>query len=593
MPTNTEQSTGENRGESAEKDRSNPGRETADYELPQSLTKEAGPLRNIGDKEIKENLISENMSVTDIRGSDNEKGSTDIPDQTIWKTKGWKWVAFNFSILSCAFLFALDNTIVANIQPVIVLEFNSVSKITWMSTALLLTAASTNLIWGKIFAQLEAKWTYIFCVAMFELGSGICGVAQNMNTMIIGRAICGLGGSGMYVGALTLIAANTTIKERPLYISFTGLVWGIGTVLGPIVGGAFSVSAGGWRWSFYINLIIGLACAPIYVFLIPKWHPRPGVSFSERVREMDYVGAVLTIGALFSGVMPISFGGVEYAWSSPEIISMFVCSGVLFIILGIQQVYTIFTTKENRVIPLEFFQSRSMLILFGCTAAGGGVAFLAIYMIPIFFQFTRSDTALESGVRLLPYIFLLVFGVSLNGGILSVYGLYMPWFVVGSIFTIIGGALMYTVESTTATAVVYGYSIILGWGLGLFAQCGFAVAQALVEPSVVPLAVGFMSCAQLTGITITLSGANSIFLNRAKSSIVALLPGVPQELISSAIAGAGSRFVKNLDGELREKVLAAVVRANSDAYLLAIILGSICLILSLFLKREKLFLPAM
>ncbi|RKF53158.1 Efflux pump patC [Erysiphe neolycopersici] len=534
------------------------------------------------------------MSVIDTRGSDNEKASsTDVHDQPSRKITGLEWIAFNISILSCAFLFALDNTIVANIQPIIVLEFDSISKLSWMSSALLMTAASTNLIWGKIFAQLEAKWTYIFCVTMFEIGSGICGGAQNMDTMIIGRAICGFGGSGMYVGVLTLIAANTTIKERPLYISFTGLMWGVGTVLGPIIGGAFSVSAGGWRWSFYINLIIGLVCAPIYIFLIPKWDPRPGVSFWERAREMDYLGSVLTIGAFLSGVMPISFGGVQYAWSSPEIISMFICSGVLFILLGIQQVYTIFTTEENRVFPVEFVKSRTMLVLFGCTAAGGGVTFLTIYMIPIFFQFTRGDTALESGVRLLPYIFLLIFGILINGGILSAYGYFMPFFVVGSIFSIIGGALMYTIESTTSIATVYGFSIILGWGLGLFVQSGFSIAQALVEPNVVSLAIGFITCAQLTGITIILSAANSIFLNRAKASLVALLPDVPQERISSAIAGAGSSFVENLDGELRAKVLSAVVRANSDTYILAIIFGALSLIMGLLMKREKLFMPAL
>ncbi|KAI6246972.1 Efflux pump [Erysiphe necator] len=533
------------------------------------------------------------MSVAEAQASDNEKGPIEIPEHSPRKITGWKWIAFMVAVLSSAFLFALDNTIVANVQPVIVLEFNSISKLSWMSTALLMTAASTNLIWGKVFAQFEAKWTYIICVAMFELGSGICGLAQNMDTMIIARAICGLGGSGMYVGVLTLIAANTTIRERPLYISFTGLVWGLGTVLGPIIGGAFSVSAGGWRWSFYINLIIGLVCTPVYIFLLPKWDPRPGVGFLERAREMDYLGSVLTVGAFLSGVMPISFGGVQYAWSSPEIISMFVCSGVLFIILGIQQTYCILTTKENRVFPVEFVKSRTMLVLFGCSAIGGGIAFLTIYMIPIFFQFTRNDSALESGIRLLPYIFLLIFGIFLNGFVLSLYGLYMPWFVIGSVFSIVGGALMYTVTSTTSIATVYGYSVILGWGLGLYIQSGFSIAQALVEPNIVSLAIGFISCAQLSGITIILSTANSIFLNRATSSLVALLPGQSQEQISSSIAGAGSTFVKSLDSELKVKVLSAVVRANSDTYLLAIVGGALTLVMSLLLKREKLFMPSL
>lgn len=102
--------------------------------------------------------------------------------------------------------------------------------------------------------QFNAKWTYILCVLLFELGSAICGAAPSMDTLIIGRAICGVAGSGMYVGVMTLLAATTSIHERPMYIGGIGLTWGLGTVLGPVTGGGFSDSPKGWRWAFYINL---------------------------------------------------------------------------------------------------------------------------------------------------------------------------------------------------------------------------------------------------------------------------------------------------------------------------------------------------
>lgn len=130
------------------------------------------------------------------------------------------------------------------------------------------------------------------------------------------------------------------MHERPMYVGGTGLTWGLGTVLGPIIGGAFTVSSAGWRWAFYINLCIGAACAPVYLFMLPNKDPRPGVSFMDRAREMDYVGTVLTLGAFVSGVLAMSFGGVTYPWNSGRIIGLFVCSGVLFILLGIQQVYS-------------------------------------------------------------------------------------------------------------------------------------------------------------------------------------------------------------------------------------------------------------
>jgi MFS family permease len=536
--------------------------------------------------------VSENTSVTDIdveKSGQQTEAAEEVPPRDI---QGWKWALVVLSILSSTFLFALDNTIVADIQPVIVLHFNDVANLTWLSVAFLIGAAATNLVWGKIFGQFNAKWTYIFCVFLFELGSAVCGAAPSMNALIIGRAICGVGGSGMYVGVMTLLAATTTMHERPMYIGGTGLTWGLGTVLGPIIGGGFSDSSAGWRWAFYINLCIGAACAPVYIFMLPNKDPRPGVSLKDRAREMDYVGAVLTIGAFVSGVMAVSFGGLTYPWNSGKIIGLFVCSGVLFILLGLQQVYTIFTTTSRRVFPVEFFKSRTMLILFAMTAAGGTAIFVPIYMIPIFFQFTRNDTALEAGVRLLPFIMLMIFAVIGNGAILSAYGYYMPWYTIGGLLVLTGGALMFTVDTTTSIARVYGYSIIVGFGDGLFAQASFSVAQAITAPELIASAVGFITCAQVSGVTIALAIANSVFLNKSQTSIAAILPGTPIGEIQAAIAGAGSTFVASLNEVVKEQVLKAIVDAMSKTYILVITAGTLAVVLSLGMKREKLFIAA-
>jgi MFS family permease len=123
--------------------------------------------------------------------------------------------------------------------------------------------------------QFNAKWTYILCVVLFELGSAICGAAPSMDALIIGRAICGVAGSGMYVGVITLLAATTTIHKRPMYIGGTGLTWGLGTVLGPVTGGGSSDSPENWRWAFtsiprhrqreYIAIVSSLGLASVFL----------------------------------------------------------------------------------------------------------------------------------------------------------------------------------------------------------------------------------------------------------------------------------------------------------------------------------------
>lgn len=107
---------------------------------------------------------------------------------------------------------------------------------------------------GQIYSEFDAKWVYIFSVLLFELGSVICGAAPSMDALIVGRVICGLGGAGLYTGVMVLFSVNTTEQERPTYFGITGISWGSGTCLGPIIGGAFSDSPATWRWAFYINL---------------------------------------------------------------------------------------------------------------------------------------------------------------------------------------------------------------------------------------------------------------------------------------------------------------------------------------------------
>ncbi|KAI9682290.1 MAG: hypothetical protein M1817_000344 [Caeruleum heppii] len=516
--------------------------------------------------------------------------SPEAPTGPPRQIQGFVWALVVIAILSSTFLFALDNTIVADVQPAIIESFGNIGKLPWLSVAFLLGAIATNLIWGKIYGQFNAKYLYLISVILFEAGSAVCGAAPTMDALIVGRTICGVGGAGMYVGVMSLLSATTTPHERPSYIGATGLTWGAGTVLGPIIGGAFADSSATWRWAFYINLVIGGVFAPVYIFLLPSVDPRPNVPTRKRFVELDYVGTVIMVGAFVSGVMAISFGGIVYPWRSGRIIGLFVCSGVLFILFGMQQGWSIFTTTERRIFPVAFLKRWSLIVLFAQTACAVTAVFTPIYFIPIFFQFTKGDTALDAGVRLLPFVCLLVFACLLNGVMMSKYGYYMPWYVFGGAFSLIGGALMYTVDEFSSTARVYGYLVILGLGSGAFCQTSFSVAQAKVKPEEIPLAVGFITCAQIGGATISLAIANSVFLNQSATKITQILPDLPASTVREAIAGAGSAFFRSLAPDIRAEVLKAIVEAISQVYILVITEASLAIILSVFMKREKLFM---
>lgn len=148
---------------------------------------------------------------------------------------GVKWALTVGAILSCVFLYALDTTVVADIQPDIIASLGDFQKFPWLATAYALPSTALVLIQSKIYGVFDIKWLYFGYVVCFEIGSAISGAAPTMNALIVGRIIAGIGGCGIYVGSLTFFSVVTTPKERPLYIALISPTWGIGTVLGPFV----------------------------------------------------------------------------------------------------------------------------------------------------------------------------------------------------------------------------------------------------------------------------------------------------------------------------------------------------------------------
>ena len=288
--------------------------------------------------------------------------------------------------------------------------------------------------------------------------------------------------------------------------------------------------------------------------------------------------------------MAISFGGSVYQWNSGQIIGLFVCAAILWISFALQQAFALFTTEENRIFPVRFLQSYEMCIFFAETAACIACLFIPVYFIPLFFQFVHHDSALKAGIRLLPFVCAAVTGALANGGIMERYGFYMPWFTVGGLLATIGGALLYTIHLTSGNAKVYGFSVITGLGTGFFVQTPFSVAQAKVDVDVVPQATAFISCGQITGITLSLAIANSIFINGASDKISIILPQEPRSVVRGFIAGADSTIFQNQQPSQQQKILEAIVSTIDNVFVMVIVGGALAVVLSLFMRRERLFL---
>ncbi|TGO61697.1 hypothetical protein BCON_0025g00240 [Botryotinia convoluta] len=462
----------------------------------------------------------------------------------------------------------------------IVEEFDEVGKLTWVSVAFMLGATGTNLILGKAYGTFDAKYVYIFTTLIFEVGFAVCGGAPNMNALIVGRAICGLGGIGMYIGVMTVMSENTSKAERPVYLGLIGIFRGIGIVVGPFIGGAFADSSATWRWGFYINLCIGGIFAPVYVFLIPNSKPQSNLGLLGRWRQIDWFGAIACL------LMAIALGGLLFPWNSGSIIGLSVTGGILFIGLAIQQSYALGTTEEHRLIPIEYLQSKEIVILFIETACAGAAVFLPIYFIPIFFEIIHGESALGSGLKLLPFILVMVTMTFVNGFTLSKWGYYMPWYFGCSALQLIGSALVFTIERDTSVSAIYGYAVLMAF-VGGRSQASFTVAQFLVAPKDIPIVTGFLTCAQSGGAALSLAIGDTVFLNTAQSGIITLLPNRSSSEIQGLISGLRNSFFETLEGNIQNAILDIIMSSFKNLFVLPIAAGAVALTLSVFLKRQK------
>ena len=398
-----------------------------------------------------------------------------------------------------------------------------------------------------------------------------------------------------FIGRLTLsrninlITIHTSPKEQPMYIGLIGLVWGIGLILGPIVGGLFSDSAATWRWAFYINILIFALVAPVYFFMLPSTPRRPGTTFIQRLKAMDYLGIVLNAGMYVTFVLFCTFdSNATWQWSDGRSIACIVMFAVLLITFAITQVYHVGTTPRDRLFPCEMVRDRNLVLIYILMACGSASIFVAIYYVPLYFQFVNGDTGTQSAVRLLPFVCFYVSTVTACGLFMAKTGYYIYWYIASGIFLLIGSALMYTVRLDTPVTHIYGFTILLALGTTT-SQAAYAIGPSLVSPDRIHEVLQFMNISQGQSLLLGLTIASAIFqnttLDRLRDVFAPL--GYSDTEIREVIAGARSSLLADVSPEVREQALDSIVRSIDDVYVMVIAAGALYVVCSCFLPRKR------
>jgi hypothetical protein len=287
----------------------------------------------------------------------------------------------------------------------------------------------------------------------------------------------------------------------------------------------------------------------------------------------------------------VTFSGSTWTWNSGQSIGLWTLFGVILISYILQQTFTLATTPSNRIFPTHFLTSRSMLLLYVATAAAAAAMSTTLYYIPLFFQFTRGDSALQAAIRLLPFIVIFIFCVMLAGGLLPVVGRYNVFYILGGALILVGGALMFTIDVTTKTGRIYGYEVLIAAGTGLVFQNGYAVTAAKVAEKDRANAIGFINVAQIGTIAISLAIAGSMFQNLGFAALKDAFAGYgfPDDVVRSALAGSISPIFKDgAESKVAELAVVTVAKTIQRLFGMVIAAGTVVLVAAVGMPWETL-----
>ncbi|MEF3116869.1 MFS transporter [Streptomyces chrestomyceticus] len=420
-------------------------------------------------------------------------------------------------------LAALDQTIVSTALPTIVADLGGGGHMAWVVTAYLLAETVATVLVGKFGDLFGRKIIFQVSAVVFVGGSILAGASTSMLMLVVARAVQGVGGGGLMVTAMALIADVIPLRERGKYQGALGAVFGVTTVVGPTLGGLFTDHAS-WRWCFYVNIPVAI------VMVVMAARTVPVVRAAVRP-VIDYIGIVLVALGSSGLVLGLEWGGNEYAWGSPVIIGLFVGSVALLTAF----VFVELRAKEP-MLPMHLFRNPVFTVCSVLSFIVGFAMLGAMTYLPTYLQFVDGVSATMSGVRTLPMVAGLLGTSMLSGVVVSRTGRYRVFPIVGTGVMALGLYLMSTMGADTGVWLESLYMFVLGLGIGLAMQVLTIAVQNTVDYHELGSATSGVTFFRTLGSSFGTAVFGTLYSNRLDPDLKAALaksPGVPPEAAAS------------------------------------------------------------
>ncbi|MCH0565149.1 MULTISPECIES: MDR family MFS transporter [unclassified Streptomyces] len=478
------------------------------------------------------------------------------------------------ALMIAMMLAMLDNMIVGTAMPTIVGELGGLEHLSWVVTAYTLATAASTPIWGKLGDMYGRKGSFMTSIVIFLIGSALSGIAQDMGQLIGFRAVQGLGAGGLMVGVMAIIGDLVPPRERGKYQGMMAGVMALAMIGGPLVGGSIT-DHWGWRWTFYINLPLGVVALGLIsaVLHLPKKLSRA---------RIDYLGAGLLTVGITSIVLVTTWGGTEYAWTSARIMEL-IGIGVAALI-G----FVFWQTKAAEpVLPLHIFRSGNFTLMSVIGFITGFAMFGATLFLPLYQQAVQGASATNSGLLLLPMLGAMLVTSMVAGRVTTNTGRYKVFPITGGVLMTAGLYLLSTMDTETTRLTSGVYMAVLGAGMGCLMQITMLVAQNSVSMKDMGVASSSTTLFRTLGSSFGVAIMGALFSHRVQD-VMAARAGALGSKITEQSAQLDAASLARLPAAAREAYQHAVSSGTHSAFLLGAAVAVIVLVSSLFVTEVPL-----
>ncbi|KAG8956433.1 hypothetical protein FRC00_004962 [Tulasnella sp. 408] len=430
---------------------------------------------------------------------DNRVGTETTPQASQSTPRDLRFWMVITSMMVAEFLSAIELSSVATALPTIVEDLHG-TEFSWVGAAYALGSTAILPMTGGMAQIFGRRPALLGSIALFALGSGICGGASNMNMLIAGRAVQGVGGGGIMSISNIVLADMVPLNERGTFIGIFGAVWAVACAIGPPIGGAFSQK--NWRWLFYMNLPLAGFAAILAVFSLKLIKGPTEDTLRNKLRRMDFGGNAIIIVSTTISMVALTWAGVQHPWNSAAVLAPLIIG---LVGIGVFFVYEAKVPVEP-VVPLKLMANRTSFSGYASVFLHGIVSTAVIYYLPVYFQATLEQSPVKTGVSVFGNALTMTPGAVAAGASTAIFSVYRPQNAIGWALSAIGVGLLSLLDMHSSKGEWVGYQVIEGIGLGmLFTAPEFPILAPLpVTETAHALAFfAFVRCfAQTWGVTI-------------------------------------------------------------------------------------------